>query len=80
MSRQFYHDKVVLITGGSRGLGLEIARHVCNRGGKVVLLARDAEELASAKSELDRFGTEVLTIPCDLLETAQMQSAVQQAL
>ncbi len=80
MSRQFYCDKVALITGGSRGLGLEIARQICLRGGKVVLLARDAEELAAAKADLDRFGTEVVIIPCDLLQTAQIQSAVQQAL
>jgi len=80
MSRQFYHGKIALITGGSRGLGLEMAREICARGGKVVLLARDEGELSRAKSELARLGTEVLTIPCDLLETSQMQSAVQQTL
>ena len=80
MSREFYRDKIALISGGSRGLGLELARQICGHGGKVVLLARDTDELARAKSELDRFGTEVLTIPCDLLETAQIQSAVQQTL
>jgi short-subunit dehydrogenase len=80
MARSFYRDKIALITGGSRGLGLEIARQICARGGKVILLARGAEELSRAKTELDRFGTEILTIECDLLETAQMQSAVQQTL
>jgi short-subunit dehydrogenase len=75
-----YRDKVALITGGSRGLGLEIARQICARGAKVALLARDPEELARAKTELDRFPTEVLTIQCDLLESAQIQSAVQQTL
>jgi short-subunit dehydrogenase len=76
----FYRDKVALISGGSRGLGLEIAKQICARGGKVALLARDNDELASAKSDLDRFKTEVLTIQCDLLESAQIQSAVQQTL
>jgi len=75
-----YRDKVALITGGSRGLGLEIARQICARGGKVALIARDAEELARAKTELDRSATEVLTIQCDLLESAQIQSAVQQTI
>src|SRR3981081_4019311 len=75
-----YHDKIALITGGSRGLGLEIARQICARGGKVALIARDAEELSRAETDLDRFATEVLTIQCDLLETAQIQSAVQQTL
>jgi short-subunit dehydrogenase len=80
MSRFSYRDKVALITGGSRGLGLEIARQLCAAGGKAVLLARDQNELARAKNELDQFGTEVLTIPCDLLESGQIQSAVQQTL
>src|SRR6266404_33215 len=78
MSGSFYRDKVALITGGSRGLGLEIAKQICARGGKVALLARDNDELARAKSDLERFKTEVLTLQCDLLKTAQSQSAVQQ--
>jgi len=81
MSRSsFFKDKVALITGGSRGLGLEVARQICALGGKVALIARDSEELGRAKSDLDHFATEVLTIQCDLLETAQIQSAVQQTL
>src|SRR5256714_6658791 len=77
---KFYKNKIALITGGSRGLGLQIARGICARGGKVALLARDAEELATAKTDLGRFKTEVLTIQCDLLESPQIQSAVQQTL
>jgi len=80
MPRFSYRDKIALITGGSRGLGLEIARQICVRGGKVALIARDADELARAKTDLNRFAAEVLTIHCDLLETAQIQSAVQQTL
>ena len=75
-----YRDKVALITGGSRGLGLEIAQQICAQGAKVALIARDPEELARAETELDRLATEVLTIQCDLLESAQIQSAVQQTL
>jgi NAD(P)-dependent dehydrogenase (short-subunit alcohol dehydrogenase family) len=80
MPRFSYRDKVALITGGSRGLGLEIAREICAEGGKVALLARDPDELAHAKADLDRLATEVLTIQCDLVETAQIQAAVQQTL
>src|ERR1043166_7223565 len=68
-------DKVVLITGGSRGLGLVLARHICAEGGKVALLARDSDELVRAKTDLARRGGKVLTIQCDLLDTGQIQSA-----
>ena len=44
--------KVAVISGGSRGLGLVLARHICDRGGNVALLARDPEELARAKADL----------------------------
>ena len=80
MSRSFYRDKIALISGGSRGLGLQVARNICARGGKVALLARDADELGRAKNELNHFGTEVLTVQCDLTESAQIHSAVQEAL
>jgi NAD(P)-dependent dehydrogenase (short-subunit alcohol dehydrogenase family) len=80
MPRFSYRNKVALITGGSRGLGLAIAREICARRGKVVLLARDPEELNSAKSELMKTGRcEVLTLPCDLLDSAQIQAAVEQS-
>src|SRR5438128_1753112 len=72
------HDKVVLITGGSRGLGLVLARHVCARGGNVALIARDPDELARAKADLAPRGGKVLTIECDLLDAGQIQSAVRQ--
>ena len=71
-------DKVVVITGGSRGLGLVLARYVCARGGNVALIARDPEELARAKTDLAPRGGKVLTIQCDLLDTGQIQSAVRQ--
>jgi short-subunit dehydrogenase len=80
MNRSFYRDKAVLITGGSRGLGLEIARQVCQYGGRVGILARSPEELAEAKTELDRIGGETLTIQCDLFDGSQIQSAIQQML
>lgn len=42
-------DKVVVITGGSRGLGLVLAREAAKEGAKVAICARDAEELSGAK-------------------------------
>ena len=73
-------DKVVFITGGSRGLGLAIAREVCAQGGKVILLARNPDELNRAKMQLMKEGGEVLTLPCDLLDAAQIHSAIEQSI
>src|SRR5438309_6357386 len=77
-ARYALYDKVVLITGGSRGLGLVLARNVCARGGKVALIARAPDELARAKADLVPRGGKVLTIECDLLDAGQIQSAVRQ--
>jgi len=71
-------DSVVLITGGSRGLGLVLARQICAAGGKVALIARDANELGRAKADLARRGGTVLTVQGDLLDAGQIQLAVRQ--
>jgi len=77
-SRYSLRDKVAVITGGSRGLGLVLARHICAQGGSVALIARDPDELARAKVDLAARGGGVLTIECDLLDAGQIQSAVRQ--
>src|SRR5213596_1083371 len=71
-------NRVVLITGGSRGLGLVLARQICAVGGKVALIARDADELERAKADLARRGGAALTVQGDLLDTGQIQSAIRQ--
>ena len=47
-ARYTLRDKVAVITGGSRGLGLVLARHICAQGGNVALIARDPDELRRA--------------------------------
>src|SRR5881227_763660 len=79
-SRFSFSGRVVLISGGSRGLGLILARQISNEGGKVALLARDADELERAKAELTTRGGEVLAVQCDLLERSQIQAAVAKVL
>lgn len=68
--------RVVVITGGSRGLGLLLAREVGQRGAKVVLLARDSAELRVARQELRDRGVDVLAIPCDVTSRSQVEKAV----
>ena len=72
-----FAGKVCLITGGSRGLGLVMARQVCADGGRVALLARDVEELTRAHDELAANGGDVAAVPCDLLDRTQIEEAVR---
>lgn len=58
----------VLLTGGGRGLGLEIARVLVRRGANVALVTRDPNELTRALHELRGVarGSRVIGVPCDL--------------
>lgn len=75
--RSFRH-RVVVITGGSRGLGLDIARRLADERARVVLLARDEDELERARVELARRTPCVLTIPVDVRERAAVERAIEQ--
>lgn len=72
--------KVVLLTGGSRGLGLELARVFAGRGARLALLARDEEELTRARDELSSAGTEVETFECDIRFQDQVQRTVREVI
>jgi len=69
--------KVALVTGGSRGLGLQIAEALGEMGARLVLTARKPDELAQAKEHLERMHLEVLTLPCDHSKAASIQPAVE---
>lgn len=65
-------DQVVLITGGSRGLGLALAEEFARHGCRLALTARDTSELARARGQLAGKGREVFTTPCDLSVPAEV--------
>jgi NAD(P)-dependent dehydrogenase (short-subunit alcohol dehydrogenase family) len=60
--------QVVVITGGSRGLGLVLARTLVERGARVAICARDNDELARARRELEQLGGEVFSATCDVTD------------
>ena len=62
------HGASVVIAGGSRGLGLELAREFGRRGAVLTLIARDEEELDRAEAELEDAGISVMTLPCDVTD------------
>ncbi len=66
----------VLITGGSGGIGSEVARRVVAGGGRVALVAREPERLAAVTAGL---GDAAAAFPCDVLDDAAFGAAVAQA-
>lgn len=60
-----FKDKVVLITGGSRGLGLVMAREFAREGARLVICARDEDELLRARVDLESYGAQVMIQQCD---------------
>ena len=71
-----FRERVALITGGSRGLGLAIARELATEGARLALLARDADELERAQTDLAARGAEVQVLTCDVRDQADVQRAI----
>lgn len=72
--------KVALITGGSRGLGLQIAECFVDAGAKVILTARKVDELLGAQEYLEARGGEAAWVACDLTKVEAIPDIVDQAL
>ncbi len=72
--------KVAIITGGSRGLGLQMAEALGEMGAKLAITARKADELAAAKAHLEQQGVEVLTVVNDLSKYEQIPGLVGKVL
>lgn len=69
---------VAVVTGASAGLGLQMAKAYASQGANLVLIARRQNLLEeNAKSISEEFGVEVLPLPCDITDTAQVQGAVR---
>jgi NAD(P)-dependent dehydrogenase (short-subunit alcohol dehydrogenase family) len=73
-------EQVVVVTGASSGLGRAIARAAGERGAKVVVTGRNEEALSNAVSEIERAGSESLSVPADCTEPDQVERVVAQAI
>lgn len=76
-----FEGKSVVITGGSRGLGLVLGRQLAGEGARVTLIARDQDELDRASGDLSAYSSsaEVLTIRADVRKREEVERAIAQA-
>jgi len=72
-----FRDKTIIITGGSRGLGLEMARLLALEGANLALCARDQAELDRAQSELSQYQVDVYAEVCDITNKTQIERFVE---
>jgi len=71
--------RVALVTGGSRGLGLQMAEGLGEMGARVALTARKAEELDEACAHLKSLGIEAAPLVCDMSRAETIPAMVEQA-
>lgn len=72
--------KRLFITGGSRGLGREMALAIADAGADVILTGRDAESLERTASEIRDHGRQAFCLTADMSDIQQCQSACERAL
>lgn len=70
-------DKVVVITGGSAGVGRATAQAFAHEGAQVAVLARDPQRLDQTVRELEGLGTQAMSVPVDVADAQQVDSAAQ---
>jgi NAD(P)-dependent dehydrogenase (short-subunit alcohol dehydrogenase family) len=66
--------RVAIVTGGSVGLGRQMAEGLAEMGAKLVLCARKKERCLEAAWELQKLGVEVLALGCDVKDPASIQA------
>lgn len=66
-------NKVAVITGGSRGIGLAMARLFARSGYQVIISGRDGKRLQDAANELSKEQGSVVALPCDVRDPASVK-------
>src|ERR1044072_8509184 len=68
-------DRVAVVTGGSKGIGIAVARRFAGAGAKVAILARGAHDLKAARELLGKEGLVVRDYVCDVSKASDIASA-----
>src|SRR5256886_17484458 len=71
--------RVAIVTGGSIGLGRQMAEGLAEMGANLVLCARKKERCEQAAEELKQLGVKTLALACDVKDLDQIRDVVQQA-
>lgn len=73
-------DKVIMVTGGSNGMGKAMAKRFAQEGAKVVITGRSKEKLEVAKEEIEQYDGQILTIDMDVRDLERVQYTVDEAI
>lgn len=70
-------DKVVIITGGGRGIGRSIALTMAKEGAEIVIVSRTREQLEQTAQEMQQLGVKAMIIPADISRQADVDKAIE---
>ncbi len=79
-ARGYFHDRVVVVTGASSGIGRDVALRFSEMGAKVALLARRKPVLDELAHEIESHDGSALVLPADVTKRAEVYEAVERTL
>lgn len=77
MKNDFKH-KVVVVTGATGGIGRALSWQFAKAGARIVLIDLEMEQLLALENQVERSGTEVMSIECDITDYERCQTAMQE--
>jgi len=72
------NDKVIIVTGGSKGIGLGITRSLLNEGAIPVIVSRNRESVVNVVKEIEDDGKEVFSVIAELTDPDQCKTAIEE--
>lgn len=80
MKKDHYHDKVIIITGASSGIGKELAYQLSAQGARLVLAARNVQRLADIADQCITLGGDIIAVPTDVTDKKQCEHLIERAI
>ena len=74
-----FHDRTVLVTGASRGIGRSVALRFAEEGARLALVARTETELLQTADAIEQAGARAIAIPTDIRDRGGVQACVERA-